>query len=76
MLLTFSFFELTNFVLVISMVWIPRIQKVEFGIAQFILTNSCFEFGTVSSDKTRGLVDNVLETVRKIVLSKLFDPLL
>lgn len=67
MLLTFSFFKLTNFVLVISMVWITRIQEIKLRIAQFILTNSCFEFGTVPSDKTCGLVDNVLETVRKSV---------
>jgi hypothetical protein len=41
------------------MVRIAGTQKVELGIAELILSDASFEFGTIASNETGGFVDNV-----------------
>lgn len=58
-LLTLALLELLDFVLVVRVVGIPDIQEIELGIAQFVGTNSGFEFGAIAGDEASCLVDDV-----------------
>lgn len=43
------------------MIRITRIQKVEFRIAQLILSNSRLEFRSISCNETSGFVNNIFD---------------
>lgn len=51
--------------LVISMVGITDIEKVKLWISQFILSNSGFEFRSISGNETRSFINDVLAVIKK-----------
>lgn len=59
-ILTFSFTEIVDFMLIIGVIWIASIKKIEFWIAQFILSNTCLKFWPISCNKTGSFIDNIL----------------
>lgn len=56
---TFSFLEVIDLVLIVSMIWIAGIQEIKLRIAQFILPNTSFELRSISCDKTSSFVNDV-----------------
>lgn len=56
---TFALPELLDFMLIISMIWISRIQEVKFWIVLLILSDSRFKLRTISGNKTSSLVNNI-----------------
>lgn len=56
---TSSFPDLLDFMLIISMVWIPRVEEIELRISKFILTNPSLKLWPITSYEACGLVNNV-----------------
>lgn len=57
--LTFSLFDLSDFMLIVCMVGIPWIKEVELWVAQFILSDPSFKFRTITSHKAGSFIDNI-----------------
>ncbi len=53
------------------MVRVGGIEEIEFGVADLILTNPVLEVGTIASDETGRLVDNVPNLGRRVDYSNL-----
>lgn len=68
--LTFSITEFGDLMLIVCMIWIPVAQEIKFWISQFILSNTCLKFRTISCYETSGLIDNIF-LVQNIWLRKI-----
>lgn len=55
-LLGFALLELADLVSVVGMVGVVGVQEVELGVIYFILTNSGFEFRTISGEEKDKIV--------------------
>lgn len=58
-LLSLSLFEFFDFVLVIGMVWVHIVQKVEFGIIDFILSDTSLELWPIACNEAGSFINNV-----------------
>lgn len=57
--LTFPFTKFIDLVLIVRVVWITWIQEIKLWIAQFILSDSSFKFGSISGNEASSFINDV-----------------
>ena len=62
---TFALLEVLDLVLVVGMVRVVRVEEIELGVVEFILSDPSLELRTVTSDETRGFVDDIWRLSRR-----------